>query len=176
MPATTPDNLRYPVDSDTPDVPRDIKNLADDVQAALTADRVAFDKRYGVGFYIAGKFRSTTVPPVTLTTLALEQEIVSGGLTIANEQVYLPFSGYWWLLQANVVIAPPPATSIRAFAGIMAGVTNVGRSSYGFGEDRTQVTSFGRLDITTPVKFTIYQSDSTSKTATGTWALRLMGA
>ena len=35
MPETSPDGLRYPVDSDSPDVPRDFKNLAEDVQAAL---------------------------------------------------------------------------------------------------------------------------------------------
>ena len=33
---TTPDGLRFPEDTDTPDIPRDIKNLADDTQAALT--------------------------------------------------------------------------------------------------------------------------------------------
>lgn len=32
---TTPDGLRYPEDTDTPDIPRDVKNLADDTQAAL---------------------------------------------------------------------------------------------------------------------------------------------
>lgn len=37
MPQTTPDGLRYPSDLDTPDVPRDIKKLADDVQASLSA-------------------------------------------------------------------------------------------------------------------------------------------
>lgn len=32
---TTPGGLRYPASSDTPDVPRDIENLADDVESAL---------------------------------------------------------------------------------------------------------------------------------------------
>lgn len=41
MPATTPDSLRYPVGGDTPNIPRDIKNLADDTQAALLRQAAA---------------------------------------------------------------------------------------------------------------------------------------
>jgi len=38
---TTPDlNLRYPEPEDTPNVPRDIKNLADDTEAAIEASGV----------------------------------------------------------------------------------------------------------------------------------------
>lgn len=37
MPATSPDNLRYPLSTDTPNVPRDLEFLATDVQAALAS-------------------------------------------------------------------------------------------------------------------------------------------
>lgn len=36
MPAT-PNGLRYPSGSDTPDVPRDMQNLAEDVEDLVTA-------------------------------------------------------------------------------------------------------------------------------------------
>ena len=39
MPSTTEFGLRYPANTDTPDVPRDLQNLADDVEAALVEAR-----------------------------------------------------------------------------------------------------------------------------------------
>lgn len=56
MATTTPDALPYPILTDTPDVPRDIKALADRIQALRTADSAAWTD------YAASLTATTTSP------------------------------------------------------------------------------------------------------------------
>ncbi len=112
MPTTSGDNLRYPLLSDTPNVPRDLQFLAEDVQAALnTAPRrgsavsASFTTDAAVG--IAGPTGGWVVPTadgsgVGLTFIAppsgrvsvtVEGNIQTGGQTQAHFLSYFMKTG-----------------------------------------------------------------------------------
>ena len=81
MPATSGDNLRYPLLSDTPNVPRDLQYLADDVQAAL-------NKRLGGGSAVAVQVES--LPSITVPNGTNSFQVFTGEGTLGVAFVAAP--------------------------------------------------------------------------------------
>lgn len=94
---TTPGGLRYPASTDTPNVPRDIENLATDVESELgskadAADTVTRDLYTAKGSVLAASGTSTPVE-VTVGTngqVLVADSTAAAGVAWADQAVVDP--------------------------------------------------------------------------------------
>ena len=82
MPATPTYGLRWPLSTDTPDVPRDVQALAEDTEAGL--------RRHGAVATATAAVRNQPVGPLVVTLSNLSQE---GGYTLSGGRITVPCDG-----------------------------------------------------------------------------------
>jgi hypothetical protein len=131
---TSPDGLRYPVDTDFPDVPRDFKNLAEDVQAALQVrDYLPWTRHLATNFSVPNGTVMRAVPAGTSVGPLASQW--SGSTFTFPEGG----TGGIWLISVNAQVGPVAAvdavmevriggTATRLTSGRLSGAVSSGMS------------------------------------------------
>lgn len=128
---TVPDGLTWPVDTDSPDIPRDIKSLADTTQAALIrlSDRINLSVPVAqqnmvtsaLATFSLGGAESPVVGPATL--LSSSPVALSGWTNEVGQAIKytIPMDGWW---TTEYAVQGGSNTTAVANARIMQRVTN----------------------------------------------------
>ncbi len=156
MPTTANKAFRYPVSTDTPDVPRDIGYLASDVDAAMVAYEAAWTA-YTPNWSIS----AGTAPSVGNGTLAGRWKQI-GKLVVFHLRVVVGSttsggSGGYWLFSA------PTARSSSETYDSLTGHINIGANHYvGVTVDQGSLTNFavvlpstGAIGPTSPSAYSV---------------------
>ena len=143
--------------------------------------RPDLDARFGVGTSAWGSIATTALPNATVTRLGLVVGSAYGGLTVVGNEIRTPTTSTpfgWWFVQVNFTTTVAVGAGVRAFVDIMAGTTNLGRSSLGVSEDRTQVSAITLVPAGQGIFFQAFQTSGATATAqpSGQWVIKHLGA
>jgi hypothetical protein len=157
--------LPYPEDDDTPDIPRDIKALAEAVDPKITEALHRGSARGTVG-----SFNISAGGTVHITTLSLTGQ--AEGVELTGNQFLHPTLWGWWLVGVRLTGFNTSAT--RSFINISDNVTITNRSAVGPGDDTGSCGALMYMQSPSMANFATYSSHQA--TLSGTFVMKYMGA
>ena len=168
MPSTPTHGLRWPLSTATPDVPRDLQNLAEDTDTALTVVQEA------TGNHARGAFPGQ-VHPSGLERRLTASLTAASGVTEAGDVFTLTAPGYY-AVAAEVSVGGGAGIpeGVRAFVHILEGSGKLWRANID-NDNRQAVSAVIHSTGTTTVEFIIFQLTGEDRTWSGSFNIKHLG-